>query len=291
MKIPGLARLPFKDFLRGIAGAASRENLLDLAAQLAYYGILAVFPFAIFLVSILGYLPVRGIEDEIFRLARSVMPDEASGFFESTVRQVTSQRRGGVLSLSLIGAIVTASGGTSALMSALTSTYEVRESRSWVKRKLIAILMTVITAILIIMAVAGLIVGPDVAERISRWLGLGQLFHLLWTWLRWPAIIFGVTTMLALLYWACPPVRQKFKCLTPGSVVGVPLWIIVSYGFNAYASHLGGYGRTYGALAAAIVLLVWFYLSALIVLFGGLLNAVIWRAAHPGKHEPTPDTR
>jgi membrane protein len=270
-------------FFRAVGRTIVRENVIDLAAQLAYYGILALFPFSILLLTMLGYLPIAGLADEIFRLLRSIMPREAAELFVGTIQGLVNVKRGWLLVLSLVGSIVTASGGISALITALDAAYGVEETRPWWRRQLMAVGLTLLSAVAIIIAVAGLILGPSFGHLVSEWFGLGGAFDTVWRWARWPAIVLALSSMLAFLYWACPNIEQKFKYLTPGSLLGVLLWLGASYGFNTYAERLGNYNATYGALGGGIVLLVWIYISSFIVIAGGVANAVIWCVSHPGE--------
>lgn len=270
-------------FFRAVGRTIVRENVVDLAAQLAYYGILALFPFAIFLLTILGYLPIQGLTEEIFRLLRQVMPREAAELFVGTIQGVVNVKRGWLLLLSLAGSIFTASGGISALIIALDAAYGVEETRPWWRRQLMAIGLTLLSAVMIIIAVAGLILGPSFGHDVSAWFGLGGAFDTVWRWARWPAIVMALSSMLAFLYWACPNIEQKFKYLTPGSILGVLLWLGATYGFNVYAERLGNYNATYGTLGGGIILLVWIFISSFIIIAGGVANAVIWCASHPGE--------
>jgi membrane protein len=273
-------------FLRTLGRTLVRDDVVDLAAQLAYYGILALFPFAIFLVTMLGFLPIRGLEDEVFRILRALMPREAARLFEGTIRGVVEARRGWLLAVSVGGSVLAASGGVSALITTLDRAYGVGETRSYVRLKISSILLVLVSAALIVLATAGLLLGPDFGHRVSAWFGLGGVFDSLWRWLRWPVIVLAMSSLLAFLYWACPNVDHPFRFFTPGSVVGVLLWIATSLAFGYYAGTLGDYNKTYGALAGGIVLLTWVYLSSLIVLVGGIVNAVLWRAGRPGPPRP-----
>jgi membrane protein len=285
MAIPGLGGMSARAFLGAVARTAVRDGIVDLAAQLAYYGILSLFPFTAFLVTLLGFLPIAGLEDEIFRILGAMMPIEAAALFEGTVRGLVTVRRGGVLALSVVGSVVAASGGVSALITALDRAYGVAETRSWVRLRATALGITLVAAVLIVVATVALIIGPDWAHRAGAWFGLEGIVDPVWRWLRWPAILVAISSLLAFLYWACPDVDHQFRYLTPGSVAGVLLWVVASLGFSAYATRLGNYNRTYGALAAGIVLLTWIYISSLIVLLGGVMNAVVWCASG----RPTPD--
>lgn len=282
--IPGFSGMPPGRFIRTLGHAFLREDFLGLAAQLAYFGILAVFPFAIFLMTVLGFLPIPGLLEEIFRILRTIMPSQAAQLFFGTLSDIVITKRGGLLAFSLGGSLLAASSGISALMNALNRAYGVAETRSWLRRKTSAIVLTIVATLMIIVATTALMFGPDFGHAVSAWFHLDQVFDLIWRLVRWPVTLLTMSLLMAFLYWVCPAAEHRFRILTPGSVLSVVLWVAVSLGFGTYAEVLGHYNRTYGALGAGIVLLVWIYLSGLIVLGGGVVNAVIWRYGH-GKEE------
>lgn len=278
-----MARL--RRFLVEVGRGIRRDELIDIAGQLAYSSLLALFPFLIFLATVLGFLPIHGVTERLLSDLRRVMPPGVAPLVEDTVRGVVANQNGWLLALSIAGSLWAASGGIGALTTALDHCFGVRETRAWLHVRLRSIGITIgATFLLAVMAVTFMI-GPALVEKASAYLGLGQVVAIAWAWLRWPAAVVAMSVLLAMLYWACPDVDQPFRLFTAGSLFAVPAWIGVSLLFNLYVTHLGSFNRTYGALGTAVVLLIWIYVSGLIVLVGGEMNAVLWRGrraeAHP----------
>lgn len=274
--------MPLARFVREVARQTATNRMGDVAAQLAFHSLLALFPFLIFLLTILGLLPIDGLSREILRILRHVMPHEASQILERIVHQLV-QPHAKLFAVSLLGAMVLASNGMTALTGALNRAYSVEETRSWVRVRLQSLAVTVAAALLLTVAAVALLIGPRLVAWIADWFGLGGMIVIVWRRLRWPAIVLAMSLLLAMVYWACPDVRQRFRLLTPGSLVAVPLWIACSLAFDLYVTHLGTFDKTYGALGAVVVLLVWIYLSSFIVLIGGEMNAVLERWSREGR--------
>lgn len=264
-------------FLRQVARKTVDDELVDIAGNLAYSSILALFPFLLFLTTILAFLPIRGLTERLLAESRGVLPTGVVPLVEDTVRGVVFDQNGWLLLLSIAAAIWTASGGVASLAAGLNHCWEVRETRSWVAVRARSIVITIGATILLVVMAAALIVGPSLVERATAFLRLDGVVAVVWGWLRWPAAAVAMSILLAVLYWACPNVKQPFRVFTVGSLFAVPAWIGVSLLFNLYVTHLGSFNRTYGALGTAVVLLIWTYLSGLIVLIGGEMNAVLGR--------------
>jgi membrane protein len=157
----------------------------------------------------------------------------------------------------------------------------VTEWRSWWKRRLLAVLLTVALALFVIIALALILVGPTLAFRLADWLGLGSAVALVWTLIRWPLILFCVVFGVDLVYHFAPNRRGRWVWITPGSVLATALWIVSSFGFRVYVTNFVDYTAAYGAIGGAIVIMLWFYVSSLAILIGAELNAVIedaWRS-------------
>jgi membrane protein len=266
-----------KRFIRDFFSSIGRNHTFDLAAQLAYWSLLALFPFAIFLLTVIGYLPLAGIDQEVMAAVYRVMPGEAAQLFDHTLHEVVGRQRGLLLVIALVGGLWSASGGVSALIAALNRAYEVKETRKFWKVKLEALAITLVGVVLSVVAVAAMMIGPEIVFKISSWFGLGGAFNVVWGYLRWPLMVFSLMILLAVIYWALPNVKHKFRLLSPGSVLAVLAWVLVSMGFNAYVSHFNSYAKTYGTLGAVIVLMTWLYMSGLLVILGGEVNAAFER--------------
>ncbi|MCU1279695.1 MAG: ribonuclease [bacterium] len=282
-----------KEFVRQFIEAFGRDQPLDLAAQLAYWAILSLFPFAMFLLTLIGYLPLHGLDKQILTAVYSVMPGDVAKLFDSTLHEIVGQQRGGLLVSTLLFALWTASGGASGLITALNRAYDVSETRPLWKVKLRALAVTLAAVVAIIVATATMLIGPEIVRAVWSFFGFGGAFDQLWAVLRWPVATLVMMTLVACMYYFLPNVKQNWRFITPGSTVAVLAWILASLGFRLYVSHFASYARTYGALGTVVVLLVWLYISGLMIILGGEINAILDRV-HKGivhtEKEPGPTT-
>ena len=254
----------------------SADDMLTYASALSYQVFFSLFPFMIFLLALLGLLNIPGFFDWLLQQSRAVMPAQAAGLVESVIGQVRNQAAGGVLSFGAVVALWSASSAVRMAMHALNVAYDVEDRPPWKKFPL-SILYTLLLAVLIIVAVGFIVLGPQVAAWFAQEVGLGSLLITLWSWLRIPAAILLIAFILALVYHLFPNTEQPFRIITPGAVVAVIVWVVASLGFSFYVQNFGSYSATYGALAAVIVLLFYFFISAAVLLLGAEVNAEAYR--------------
>jgi membrane protein len=280
-----------KNFLRDLRDLASfralkatvqefqRDDALGIAAQLAYYLILAIFPFILVLVSLMGTFGSPELASEILAYLQRVMPEQAYDLIETfTANIISGQAEApGLFTFGILFTIWAASGAFAALINALNRAYDVQETRPFWKVRGIAILMTLGLSVLILIGVLLLVLGPQIGEAIANVFGLEETFTLVWEVVRWPVALFFMVFTFALLYYFAPDVDQPFRWITPGGLIGVLLWVLASVGFNFYVSNFGSYNKTYGSIGAVIVLLLYLYISSLTILFGATLNATLVR--------------
>lgn len=199
------------------------------------------------------------------------------------VADLITKPRGGLLSFSILFALFLASSAVAAIGEALNRAYGVRESRPLWRVRGTAMVLTVVLAGLAIGSNALLIFGPEVGGWLAGRLGVGEAFHAVWPFIRWPIVVYLLMLSAALVYYYTPDVEQQWRWITPGSVLAVLAWIAVSLGFRYYVDNFGRYNATYGSIGAIIVLLTWLYMSGLMLLIGGEINAEIEHAAKGGK--------
>ena len=233
-----------KEFARQFIESFSRNQPLDLAAQLAYFAVLAVFPFAMFLLTLIGYIPLHGLDQQVLHAIYSVMPPEVAKLCDTTLHEIVGKQRGWLLVSTLVFALWTASGGASGLITALNRAYDVSETRAAWKVKLRAIAVTLGGVLTIIVATTAMLIGPEIIRRVWSFFGFGGYFDMVWAVLRWPVAALTMMLMVACIYYFLPNVKQKWRFITPGSVVAVLAWISASLGFRVYVSHFGSYART-----------------------------------------------
>lgn len=259
------------------------DNCLNLAAQLAYYFFLALFPALLFLAAIVSFIPVHGLLEMITSTLAHVAPGEVIAIVQDQILKIANDQNGGLLTLGLLGTIWSTSSGVDAIISTLNAAYDIQEGRPWWRVKLTAILLTLALAGFIVLAFALLMVGPTLAEKVASWFYLGPAFVWSWTILQWPVVFGLVALAVALIYYFAPDAKQEWIWITPGSVLATVLWLITSLVFKFYVSHFASYNATYGAIGGVIVLLLWLYVSSLAVLVGAELNAEIEHASPYGK--------
>lgn len=259
-----------------------RSDLFTRAAALSYYFLLALFPLLLFLTSMLGYFAEGGTElrRNLLRYLGSIAPRSASELVRATVDEITKGAGGGKLSFGLLAALWFASFGMGAIGETLNAAYGVRESRPWWRVRLISVGLTTALAALIISALALVLYGGEIGEGLADRFELGAVFMSAWNVLQWPIVLAFVLFAFALIYYSAPDLRhQKWYWITPGSLAGVALWLLVSFCFRLYLRYFDRYSLTYGSVGAVIILLLWFYLTGAAILVGGKVNAEIENAA------------
>ena len=257
-------------------------DLLTRAAALSYYFLLALFPLLLFLTAMLGYFAEAGTElrRNLLNYLASIAPRSAAQLVRTTVQEITEGANGGKLSFGLLAALWFASFGMGAVGDTLNSAYRVKESRSWWRVHLIAMGLTAAIAALIIGALSLMLYGGEIGEGLAGRYDLGGAFVAFWNVVQWPIVLGFVLFSFALIYYYAPDLKhQRWYWITPGSLAGVLLWLLVSFCFRLYLRYFDRYSLTYGSLGAVIVLLLWFYLTGAAILVGGKVNAVIEHAA------------
>jgi membrane protein len=277
MQMRILSGLSVKDLALGLWHDLIETNVLGTAAELAYYFILALFPMLIFLTSLVGFL--SGVRETIFSALAYVAPGEAMQLVNQTLNDVVSKRSGGLLSFGILGALWAASGGVAALINGLNEIYRVKEGRSFVRVRLIAIGLTILLALLVIAGTSLIVFGDKVINWLAEMAGMSDFTTFVTGAVHYLSGIAMVILGLGVIYYAAPNVQQSWKWITPGSVFAILAMLIVSSLFSLYLRIVPDYSATYGSLGAAIVLLLWLYLIGLVLLLGGDINARIREAA------------
>lgn len=284
MLLPGFKGLPFKEFAKRLYHELVNDAVTDSAAQLSYYFLFSLFPFLFFLVTVAAYLPLEGAVQDLLDRASYVMPHEALELIEGQLNALT-ETRPRLVTVGFLITLWTASRGVDALRRALNLAYDVAETRPYWKTQLISIGMTVLGGALVVVAIAGLIAGGNVGYLAAEKLHIEKEFVTLWSWLRWPLTAGVVMLGVALAYYFLPDVEQEFKFITPGSVMGTLSWLASTWSFTWYVEQFGQYNVTYGSLAGVMILLLWLYISGLIFIVGGEVNAIIEHASPDGKQK------
>jgi membrane protein len=249
---------------------------------LSYYFLLSLFPLLLVLVTLLGYLAEAGSElrASLMGYLGEVMPGSATALVQTTLDEISKQKGGGKISFGILAAIWAASNGMGAISETLNVAYNVEETRSWWKRRLITIGLTVALAVLILTALTLMFGGGNIADLLAANYGFGHVFTLTWKIVQWPIVLFFILMAFSLIYYFAPDLSdQDWKWVSPGSVIGVVLWLLVSFAFRLYLHFFDSYSATYGSLGALIIKMLWFYLTGAAILIGGEVNSEIENAA------------
>jgi membrane protein len=275
-----------------------QDNLSDLAAALTYYGVLAIFPALIALVSILGLVGHSATQPLIENLGK-VAPGPAKTIFTGAIENLQKSRgtAGIILIAGLAGALWSASGYVAAFMRASNRIYDIEEGRPIWKTVPVRLGVTIVTVVLLAVSSVAVVLTGGLAKQAGNLVGIGSSAVAVWDIAKWPVLVLLVSLMLAILYWASPNVRQPgFRWLSPGAIIAVATWLIASAAFALYVANFSSYNKTYGALAAVVVFLVWLWISNIAVLLGAQFNAELERgrqiqAGHPADREPFVEPR
>lgn len=263
----------WKGFFQDILQHIKKSDVTALGAQLAFFFLLSLFPLLIFMITLLPYLNLP--EDQLFQFLRNYAPADVYGLIEGTLTEVLQNRNGGLLSIGLLATIWSASNGVNAIMKSLNKSYELEETRPFFIVRGLSVVFTILIIALFVIALLLPIFGEQIGVFLFSFLGLDEVFLLVWNSIRFtipPLIIFVVLTAL---YWLVPNEKLYLKSVIPGGIFATLGWILVSLGFSFYVSNFANYTATYGSLGAIIVLMMWLYFSGTILMIGGQINAVM----------------
>jgi len=251
------------------------------SAALAYYFVLAVFPAMLFLLSLLGFFAAAGtqLRETLFTTVARVLPGSASDLVHKTLDEVTRSSGAGKALFGILAALWSASSGVSAIIQCLDIAYDVKEDRPFWKQKAIAIGLTLALAVLVIGALGLMLYGGGVADWLGSHVGLGHTFVLMWKIIEWPLVLAFMFAAFTVTYYFAPNLKEpEWHWISPGSTLGLVLWLVASFAFKLYLHFFNSYSKTYGSVGAMIILLLWLYITGFAILVGGEVNSVIGRA-------------
>jgi membrane protein len=273
--------------LRRTYSGFKEDGLSDWAAALTYYGLLALFPALIALVSILGLIgDPRTTTQKVTEVITEIGPESAAETFAGPARSIASHQgtAGLAFVLGLAVALWSASGYVGAFIRASNLIYETEESRPFLKLRPLQVAVTLAMVLLAALLAIGLVLTGPVVDAVARPLGIGSTAVSLWDVLKWPAMAAIFIGMVSLLYYTAPDAELRgFRWVTPGSALAIVVWALASAAFAFYVANFGSYDKTYGTLGGLIALLVWLWISNLAILFGAELNQQLERGQEKRK--------
>lgn len=249
-----------------------RTRVFTAAAGLAFYFTFSLVPLLIVFASLLWYLPATTAVSQLLALLTALIPPESAELVRTAVLSVLEPGHGKILSFSILGYLWAATGGFSGLIEALDIAYDVKDCRSWWRYRLQALVLTFTVGGLALVSLLALIVGPEFGHFLRMFFSVPAGFAHLWPVLRWIVTIATFVTGVELVYYLGPHSRHSFWSTLPGAAIAVATWFLGSFGLSFYLSHLSNYNRTYGSLGAAAGLMLWLYISSLVVLIGAEFN-------------------
>ncbi|MGY3212610.1 YihY/virulence factor BrkB family protein [Mucilaginibacter sp. HD30] len=252
------------------------ESLLNRASALAYNFMLALFPATIFLFTLIAYIPGTNFQDNLLELLQTILPTTAYLAFQNTIEDIVKNQNGSLLSVGFITALYFATNGVGNLMRAFNDSSLLLEKRTWLKRRAVATLITVMISFALLAAIVVLIVGEAIITNMQERIASESTFWIYaLTLSRWIIIMALFFFSISLLYRYGPAHKLKWKFLSPGSVLATTLAVLTSIGFTYYINNFSSYNKIYGSIGTLIVVMIWLYLNSLILLIGFELNANI----------------
>lgn len=274
-------------FGKKIANELKENRATELAAEQAYYYMLSIFPMLILLLSIVPYLSIE--TKQAIHLLQSVMPGETAKIFKENVVQFINKPSGGVLTFGILGTIWSASNGINAFIKAINQSFDVEETRSFIKVRLLSIVLTIGLIFALVAALILPVFGGVLLDMVKNWMGLPPGTEIMLNLLRWLIAIGIMVSILSVLYHLAPNKTFPFKHVLPGAIVATVLWQLTSLIFSFYVNNFGSYSATYGSLGGVIVLMLWLFLTGLILVIGGEVNAVYHRGKMSGVRRTAPN--
>jgi membrane protein len=272
-KLGGLTKM---QLVRRVWREIMQDDLLGRSAQLAFFFLFSIFPLVIFLTSLIGIIkgPNSPQMEHLFADISRAMPSSAGALVTKTFRHSLESSGNGKLAFGIAIALFSASSGMSAMIDTLNVVFDVPEGRPMIKKRLTAVVLTVAVGILVLAGIFLITLGGRVAAAVAN----GVLYRI-WQVVQYPVAFFFLLIAFSLVYRFAPNVKEpRWRVFTPGAVAGLCLWLIASFGMRVYLQHFNTYTSDYGTMGAVMVLMLWFYLTALAFLIGGEIDAIIDRA-------------
>ncbi|MGM0888480.1 MAG: YihY/virulence factor BrkB family protein [Bacillota bacterium] len=262
-------------FSKKLIKEIKEDRVTGLAAEQAYYYLLALFPLLILLLSILPYLNID-IQTALDTI-KTFMPAETMEVIEKNIINILSERNGGLLTFGFLGTIWSASNGMNAFIHSMNIAYDVEETRNFIKARFISIILTLGLVVAFIVMLGLPVFGKVIIELLQQVIPIPEETQILFSLLRWVIAVVVISLVLAFLYRFAPNKSFPIKYVIPGAVTATVLWLGISLGFSFYVSNFANYSSTYGSLGGVIILMLWLYLSGLIFVIGGEINAILHR--------------
>src|SRR5687768_9149758 len=252
--------LPWTDLARRTVKDSIQDDVAGIAAQLAYYFFLSLFPALLFLVALASFFPLYSFTDELMRLLGPVAPEAVVALLQDQLTSLSNSGDASLLSVGLLMALWSSSAAMVSVIDAMNRAYDIEDSRTWWKRRAIAIALTIGLALFILTSFGLIVAGPWLADFLGRHLGLAPVFAMTWKILQWPVVFRLAAIGFGLVYFFAPGGDQELVWITRGALIATVLWFLASLAVRFYVVNFGNYEEAYGTLGAIILTLLWFYI-------------------------------
>jgi membrane protein len=275
--------LTWRDLLVKTYHEVVDDDVLGMAAQLAYYFFLALFPALLFLLALASFFPLQSLTDDLARVLGPVVSPEVLKLIQDQMQRLANAESGGLLTFGVLGALWSSSAALVSIVGALNRTYDIEEGRPWWKVRLVAMGLTIGLAAFILAALTLVLAGPTIATYLDERLGMGSLLKWSWLILQWPVALALVALALGIVFYFGPDADQDWAWITPGALIGSVLWLLVSLATKIYVANFTDYNAAYGSVGGVMVVMLWMYVSGIAILAAAELNAEIEHASPHGK--------
>src|SRR5215210_9102764 len=288
-QVPMTEQLGLVDFFKLTSEEVSEDHVMAFAGNLTYKALFAIFPFSTFLLSLLGLFNATELVNTMIQNLSGVLPKSATGFIEGQLLSITRSQAESAFTIGAIISILLAlwgvSGAFRSVMEAMNVMYEVEEDRPAWKKYGISIFISLAVIVLMLTALGIVVFGSTIGGGLAGVVGLSSVFQTVWSIVQWPILAFVVLFAFAIVYYFAPAAKQKWRWISPGSILAFVFWLVFSLLFSLYVGTFGSYNETYGSLAGVIILMLYLYYSAVIMLIGAEMNQVIEWHIPGGKDE------
>lgn len=264
-----------KHYSKSLLGELKKDRATGLAAQQAYYYMLALFPLLILMIAIVPYLNID--PQKAINVVNTLLPSQSAELLRDNVVKLVSERNGGLLTFGIIGTLWSASSGMNAFIKAMNIAFDVKETRSFIKARLVSIMLTFGLILAFVVALLLPVFGKVILDTVESIVQIPEPFDIVFNIVRWVVAIVVMAAVLAGLYRVAPNKHYPFKHVIPGAIFATVVWQLISLGFSFYVSNFGNYSATYGSIGGVIVLMLWLFLTGLALVLGGEINAIYHR--------------
>lgn len=249
----------------------NNDDIFALAAQLAYYLILSFFPFLIFVITLIGISNLDSIT--VLYGLKSILPDNVFNLVDNTVLEIVNKQNVGLLGISIVLSMWSASSGIRAVIRGINKAYDLKEKRGFISLSILSLIFTISLTLIIIITLIALVFGDIIGKYLYLWLPFPEVVRILWNIIRYLVVILSMVFIFGTLYRYAPTKKMRWKKVLPGSIFTSIGWIIVSTAFSYYVNNISNYSRLYGSLGAVFVLMIWLYLTSIILILGAEINS------------------